>query len=154
MDYYKPEMKIMKSVQINLLFFGFVINFVWEMLQMPFFSYPADTSLTRINLACIQASAGDAAMIVIAFWVVVFLQKDRKWYLHPSVRSLAFFLLPGVIMTIVFEAMATGAIHRWAYANSMPTLPVLGTGLVPIAQWLLLPLVIIFIVRRQVRQTD
>lgn len=154
MDHYKPEMKIMKRVQTKLFFFGFVINFVWEMLQMPLFSYPADTSLTQINLACIQASSGDAAMIVIAFWVVAYLQKDRKWFLHPSVRSLALFLLPGLIMTIVFEAMATGPLHRWAYANSMPTLPGLGTGLVPMAQWLLLPPLIIFIVRRQVRRSD
>lgn len=154
MDYYKLEMKIMKWVQIKLFFFGFIINFVWEMLQMPLFSYPADTPLMQISVACIRASAGDAAMVVIAFWVAVFLQKDRKWYLHPSVRSLAFFLLPGVLMTIVFEAMATGPLNRWAYANSMPTLPGLGTGLAPIAQWLLLPLLIIFIVRHQARRSD
>lgn len=110
--------------------------------------------MTQINLACIQASAGDAAMIVIAFWVVVFLQKDREWYLHPSVRSLVLFLLPGVIMTIVFEAMATGPLDRWAYTNAMPTLPGLGTGLAPLAQWLLLPPLIIFIIRHQVRRSD
>lgn len=150
----KPEMKIMTWVQIKLFFFGFVINFVWEMLQMPLFSYPAATSLTRINLACVQASAGDAAMIVIAFWVVVFLQKDRTWYLHPTARSLAFFVLPGVIMTILFEALATGPLGRWAYADSMPTLPGLGTGLAPIAQWLLLPPLIIFIVRHQAPRSD
>lgn len=154
MDHYKPEVKNMKWVQIKLFFFGFVINFVWEMLQMPLFSYPADTSMTQINLACIQASAGDAAMIIIAFWVVVFLQKDREWYFHPSVRSLALFLLPGVIMTIVFEAMAMGPLDRWAYNNAMPTLPGLGTGLAPLAQWLLLPSLIIFIVRHLVRWSD
>ncbi|TAM41002.1 MAG: hypothetical protein EPN58_08985 [Rhodanobacter sp.] len=147
-------MTMMKRVQIKLFFLGFVINFVWEMLQMPLFSYPADSSMTQINLACIQASAGDAAMIVIAFWVVVFLQKDREWYLHPSVRSLVLFLLPGVIMTIVFEAMATGPLDRWAYTNAMPTLPGLGTGLAPLAQWLLLPPLIIFIIRHQVRRSD
>ncbi len=147
-------MTMMKRVQIKLFFLGFVINFVWEMLQMPLFSYPADSSMTQINLACIQASAGDAAMIVIAFWVVVLLQKDREWYLHPSVRSLVLFLLPGVIMTIVFEAMATGPLDRWAYTNAMPTLPGLGTGLAPLAQWLLLPPLIIFIIRHQVRRSD
>ncbi len=145
---------MMKRVQIKLFFLGFVINFVWEMLQMPLFSYPADSSMTQINLACIQASAGDAAMIVIAFWVVVLLQKDREWYLHPSVRSLVLFLLPGVIMTIVFEAMATGPLDRWAYTNAMPTLPGLGTGLAPLAQWLLLPPLIIFIIRHRVRRSD
>lgn len=137
----------MKRVQIKLFFLAFAINFVWEMLQMPLFAYPADTSLAQINLACMRASAGDAAMIGIAFWVVAFLEKDRRWYLHLSLRSLALFLLPGLLMTIVFEAMTTGPLDRWSYANSMPTLPGLGTGLAPLAQWLLLPPLIIFLAR-------
>lgn len=144
-------MKIMKTTETNLFFFAFGINFIWETLQMPLFAYPSHASLAQINLACIQAAAGDAAMTVMAFWIVAFLQKNRGWFLHPSARSLALFLLPGIIMTIVFEAVATGAVHRWTYANSMPTLPGLGTGVAPLAQWLILPPVIIFIVRRQVR---
>jgi hypothetical protein len=31
----------------------------------------------------------------------------------------------------------------------MPTLPILGTGLIPAFQWLLLPPVIVWLVRRQ-----
>lgn len=136
--------------EINLLFFAFVINFVWEMLQMPLFSYPQDASLVQINLACIQASAGDAVMIVISFWIVAALRKDRGWILRPSLRSLALFLLPGIIMTIAFEALATGPLHRWTYADTMPILPGLGTGITPLAQWLILPPIIVFLVKRQI----
>jgi hypothetical protein len=137
-------------MEINLLLFAFVINFVWEMLQMPLFSYPPDASLAQINLACLQASAGDAVMIVISFWIVAALKKDRGWILRPSLKSLALFLLPGIIMTIVFEALATGPLHRWAYADAMPTLPGLGTGMAPLAQWLILPPIIVFAVKGQV----
>ncbi|MER1941867.1 hypothetical protein ABS755_14320 [Castellaniella sp. FW104-16D08] len=105
-------MKLSKWVEVDLLIFAFLINFVWEMLQMPLFSYPPDASLAQINLACIQASMGDAVMMVIAFWFVALLQKSRGWFLHPSVRSLMWFLLPGIMMTIVFEAIATGPLQR------------------------------------------
>lgn len=147
-------MKITKLVEINLFFIALIMNFVWEMLQMPLFSYPTNASLAQINLACIQASLGDAAMIVIAFWFVAFLQKNRGWFLRPSVQSLVLFLLPGIIMTIVFELIATELLHRWTYADSMPVLPILGTGLAPLAQWLVLPPIIIFILRRQIRLSD
>lgn len=141
----------LKMVEINLFLFGFLINFVWEMLQMPLFSYPSNASLVQINLACLQASAGDAVMIVVAFWIVAILLKGRGWIFHPSVRSLALFLLPGIVMTVVFEALATGLLHRWAYAEAMPILPGLGTAVAPLAQWLILPPLVIFVVRRQLR---
>ena len=152
MEHRAPDAtRAVKMVEINLFFFAFLINFVWEMLQMPLFSYPLNASIVQINLACLQASAGDAAMIVIAFWIVAILLKGRGWIFHPSVGSLALFLLPGIVMTVVFEALATGLLHRWTYAEAMPILPGLGTGLAPLAQWLILPPIIAFIVKRQLR---
>lgn len=143
----------LKTVEINLFFFAFLINFVWEMLQMPLFSYPSNSSLEQINLACLQASAGDAAMTVVAFWIVAILQKGRRWIFHLSWVSLALFLLPGLVMTIVFEALATGPLQRWTYADAMPVLPGLGTGIAPLAQWLILPPIVAFIVNRQLPPT-
>lgn len=154
MDHRMPDAtKAPKMVEINLFFFAFLVNFVWEMLQMPLFSYPSNASLLQINLACLQASAVDAAMIVVAFWIVAILQKGRGWIFHPTVGSLALFLLPGILMTVLFEAMATGPLHRWTYAEAMPILPGLGTGLAPLAQWLILPPVVVLVVRRQLRRS-
>jgi len=138
-------------IEINLLFFAFLINFVWEMLQMPLFDFPAQTSLPQMNLACLQASAGDALMVVIAFWIVAAHRKDRQWIFHPPASALALFLAQGVLMTIAFETIAIGPLHRWAYTEAMPTLPILGTGLAPLAQWLILPLIILYVVKRQLR---
>lgn len=139
-----------RRIEIDLLFVALAVNFVWEMLQMPLFAYPAQTSSVQIVLACFQASAGDAGMLLLDFWIVAAFHEDRAWILHPSARSLTLFLLPGLVMTIAFEALATGPLHRWAYAEAMPTLPWLGTGMAPLAQWLIVPLIVISIVRRRV----
>ena len=144
----------LKMVEINLFFFAFLINFVWEMLQMPLFSYPSNASLVQINLACLQASAGDAVMTVIAFWIVAILQKGRRWIFQLSWVSLALFLLPGIVMTVVFEVLATGPLQRWTYAEAMPVLPGLGTGIAPLAQWLILPPIVAFVVNRQLRPSS
>jgi hypothetical protein len=53
------------------------------------------------------------------------------------------------VLTVIFEALATGGLNRWEYAPLMPTLPLLGTGLLPFLQWLLLPPIILWFVKRQ-----
>ena len=152
MERHMPDAKkSLKMVEINLFVFAFLINFVWEMLQMPLYSYPSNASLVQIILACLQASAGDAVMTVIAFWIVAILQEGRRWIFHLSWTSLALFLLPGIVMTVVFEVLATGPLQRWTYAEAMPVLPGLGTGIAPLAQWLILPPIVAFVVNRQLR---
>jgi hypothetical protein len=48
-----------------------------------------------------------------------------------------------------FEALAIGPLARWSYAPAMPTLPILGTGVVPLLQLIVLPPLTIWFVRRQ-----
>jgi hypothetical protein len=49
------------------------------------------------------------------------------------------------------EHLATGVLNRWQYADAMPVVPVLGTGLAPVLQWLLLPLPVLGLARGQLR---
>ncbi len=48
-------------------------------------------------------------------------------------------MLAGLVLTIAYEFAATGPLAFWEYAPSQPRLPILGTGLAPMLQWLLLP---------------
>jgi hypothetical protein len=45
----------------------------------------------------------------------------------------------GIGYTIYSEWLNTVVRESWSYAAAMPRLPVLGTGLTPVAQWLVLP---------------
>ncbi|KAF0190904.1 MAG: hypothetical protein FD165_2275 [Gammaproteobacteria bacterium] len=138
-----------RSIEFHFFLFGLVCNFVWEMLQMPLFAFPADRSLAEINLTCLQASAGDAMMLVVMFWIAAAMVKSRAWIFHLNRYRITLFLAPGIVMTVVFEALATGSLNRWLYGKAMPTLPVLGTGIVPIAQWLVIPLLVLWLVRKR-----
>lgn len=64
--------------------------------------------------------------------------------------DIAIFLGVGIAVTIIFEALATGMLEHWAYNDAMPPLPVLGTGLLPLLQWLALPPLVLWFVRRQI----
>ncbi len=88
---------------------------------------------------------------LIAFWAVAALSKSRQWLRYPSRRQMSVFILVGVVITVVTEALATGFLNLWTYAESMPTIPILGTGLVTLAMWFLVPPLTIWFARRQMQ---
>ena len=134
----------------NILVFSFLLNLVWEYWQVPFFREMAEQPHWEGVKACTLATLGDAGIGLAAFWVTAIFAKDRRWVLRPNSLDIAIFLGVGVVVTIVFEALATGMFQRWAYSDAMPRLPVIGTGLLPLLQWFVIPLLVLWFVRRQI----
>ena len=119
--------------------FSFLLHFVWELLQSPLYSSLRDVSHTQALALCTRASAGDSGIALAAYAAAAMLQRDSLWIMHPRARAWSAYLLAGVGITVLFEYLATGPLERWTYAPQMPRLPVFGTGLTPMLQWLLLP---------------
>jgi hypothetical protein len=135
--------------ELNVAIFSFLLNFIWEMWQIPFFlAIPSEPHWAGV-VACTQATFGDAAISLVAFWSVAAFARSRRWILQPSPSQIGGFIAVGVVITIAFETLAAGFLERWNYSPLMPTLPILGTGLVPLLQWILLPPLTIWFVRRQ-----
>ena len=63
-------------------------------------------------------------------------------------RGFFVFLAVGLIATIALEYLNTEILGRWTYGPEMPRLPILGTGLAPIAQWVVIPIVVLWYLRR------
>src|SRR5512138_787383 len=122
--------------EFNIAFFSFLLHFVWEMWQAPFFAdMPSNTHWSEV-LVCSRATLGDAAMAIVAFWGAAALRRSRSWFMAPGGWELLIYLGVGLILTVVFEWLATGPLERWQYAPAMPRLPILGTGLLPALQWI------------------
>ena len=135
--------------ELNVAIFSFFLNFIWEMWQVPFFlAIPSGPHWAGV-VACTQATFGDAAISLVAYWSVAAFARSRRWILQPSLAQIGSFVMVGVVVTIAFETLATGFLERWNYSPLMPTLPILGTGLVPLLQWILLPPLTIWFARRQ-----
>ena len=64
-------------------------------------------------------------------------------------RTVGLFAAIGVGITMVTEWLATGVLARWAYASEMPVIPGLETGLLAVLQWIALPPLVVWLVRRQ-----
>jgi len=136
--------------EFNVLVFSFLINLGWEVWQVPFFRGMANQPHWLGVKACTQATFGDAGIALAAFWVTAIFARARSWMLQPRKLDIAIFLGVGVAATIVLEALATGVLERWAYNDALPRLPILGTGLLPLLQWLALPPLVLWFVRRQI----
>jgi hypothetical protein len=98
--------------------------------------------------ACSEAALGDVLITLISFWVVAAIARTRNWVLHASRAHTFVFVACGLVATAVIELVAVQG-GRWSYDARMPTLPLMGIGLIPLAQWLLLPPLVLWLVRRQ-----
>lgn len=135
--------------EFHVALFAFLLNFTWEFLQVPFFKEMPEMAHWEAVLFCTRATLGDVLIALSAYWVVAGIRRSRDWIYRPDVLAIVAFLLVGVLITIVLEWHATQVQQRWQYAEIMPTLPLLGTGLAPLMQWLLLPPLILWFARRQ-----
>ncbi|MBA3517271.1 MAG: hypothetical protein H0T75_06445 [Rhizobiales bacterium] len=140
--------RVVYAPEVNVLVFAFLLNFIWEFLQTPFFqSMPRLPHWEAVKL-CTAATAGDAAIMLAAFWCVALMARTRRWILSPRWRHLAGFVGVGVAITVVLELLARST-GRWEYSEAMPVVPALGIGVVPLLQWIVLPLLTAWFVRRQ-----
>jgi L-cystine uptake protein TcyP (sodium:dicarboxylate symporter family) len=137
--------------EFNVALFAFLLNYPWEFLQVPFFDDMPTMPHWEAVVFCTRATLGDVLIALAAFWGVAALTRNRSWILQPTLRTVLLFVAIGVVITVGLEWHATEIDDRWQYADTMPTLPILGTGLLPLIQWLILPLLLIWLVRRQVR---
>ena len=139
--------------EFNVLVFSFLLNLAWEFWQVPYFRGMAEQPHWLGVKACTQATFGDAGIALAAFWATSFLAGTRGWIERPRRSDVAIFICVGSIATIFLEWLATGLLLRWDYADSMPRLPLLGTGLLPVLQWLVIPPLVIWLTGRQIAST-
>ena len=141
---------VMNWPETNVALFAFLLNLPWEIWQIPLFKGVASLAHWDGVIMCTRAAVGDAVIALLAFWLVTATVRSRGWIRRPTAVTLGIFVAVGVVATVVLEYWATQGGGRWQYAEAMPRLPLLGTGLAPLLQWLLLPPVVVWLVRRQI----
>ena len=145
-------MSKLSAPEIYISIFGFLLNFIWEVWQVPLFQGMDELTHFEATLHCTLAALGDVVILLIAFWSIALTARSRRWIIHPRAIQFIGFIAIGIVITVGFEAIAIHVLNRWQYAAAMPTLPILGTGITPILQWLIIPPIIVSMMRR--RGTD
>lgn len=94
--------------EIHLALFCFLFAFVWEMWQMPFYDV-GDITVMEAVRTCTLATVGDAVLMVVSYSVVSLATRSRRWLLTPRVWMVALYLAVGLVVTVLFEELATAA---------------------------------------------
>ena len=117
---------------------GFATNFLWEVLQSPLFA-PMGSTLGEGMWRCFRAGLGDGVIILLIAAAVGFLLGRRDWFLDGEVTGYLLATVFGSVFAVAIEwsALRSG---RWSYRSSMPVIPGIGVGLVPVIQMTLLPI--------------
>ena len=137
--------------EFNVATFALLLNFAWEILQAPLYAGMAGLPHALVTKACLQATVGDMVIMLLAYGAVAAGARSRCWVVAASHWQLAWFVAIGVAITAGIEWLATRGhwVQSWNYLPAMPLVPGTGIGLAPLLQWVLLPLLTVWFVRRQ-----
>jgi hypothetical protein len=114
-------------------------NLVWEFAQLPLYTIWQDGNLGEIVFAAVHCTGGDLVIAIAALLGALAIAGDRRW---PQARFRlvgAIAIGGGLAYAIFSEWLNTEIRGSWAYTEWMPTLPLIGSGVAPLAQWLLVP---------------
>jgi hypothetical protein len=114
-----------------------IVNYPWELAQTPLYEGMGDFS--RMLWHCFVASLGDGVLVLLIFGVGWAAFGRRDWYVQPGLRGYALMLAAGLAVAVAVQWAAVRIAGQWAYNDRMPVVPLLGVGLAPLAQMLLLP---------------
>jgi hypothetical protein len=117
---------------------SFAGHIVWEVAQMPLYTLWRTGSRAEIAWSILHCTMGDVLIASTALMGTLAVLGSPAWPYRHAWRVGAGVIAIGLGYTVFSERvnLARGA---WAYADLMPTLPCLGTGLAPLAQWLTIP---------------
>lgn len=143
--------RLTTAPEFNVAVFSFLLNFVWEFIQVPTYAGMMESSHWEGVKLCTSATFGDVGFALTAFWITSAVARSRQWILSPTTRDLLVFLAVGIALTVGFEFYYTNISLRWTYSDLMPLVPPFGTGLSPLLQWIVVPLLVVWFARRQMR---
>jgi hypothetical protein len=116
-----------------------VLNLVWELGQLPLYTIWITKPLAYSLFAAVHCTIGDFLIAAITLILAVLLT-GHDWPRQNFWRVAGSAALFGIAYTICSEWWNVEVRGTWAYAMAMPRLPWIGTGLSPLAQWIVVPI--------------
>lgn len=116
-----------------------IASLAWEIAHVPLYTLWQEAAWPTIVWAVFHCTAGDIAIAGAAMLAALLLFGSSDWPAGGPWRVVIAATVIGAAYTIYSEWLNVEIRGNWAYAAAMPRLPVLGTGLTPFLQWLLLP---------------
>lgn len=123
-------------------------NLLWEAAQLPLYTIWYEGSRSHLLIALFHGTMGDLFISAAALTVSLAVFGDRQWPVLGFRRVAIATVLFGLGYTIYSEWISVVVRHTWAYSSLMLTLPPFGTGLSPLLEWIIVPILAFFVTHR------
>ena len=135
------------------LLFVTAANLLWEVAQLPLYTIATTGSGTEIAFAIAHCTAGDLIIAALSLALALAVLGGAAWparrFLPVAISAVAI----GVAYAVFSEWLNVAIRASWAYTDRMPLVPPLGTGLAPLAQWIVVPALGFVWTRRMIRES-
>jgi hypothetical protein len=122
-----------------------VSNLAWEIAQLPLYTIWTQATPGGLAYAVLHCLAGDVLIACAALLLVLCVVPSRDFPKLGLARVAVATTILASSYSVLSEWLNTGVREAWTYTAAMPRVPLLGTGLSPFLQWIVLPPVIIWL---------
>ena len=119
-------------------------NLIWETAQLLLYTLWRTEPARPLVHAVLHCMAGDIVIAAVTLVIALATLGHARWPDERSVAVASAVVMAGLAFTIGSEYLNTVVRRSWTYTEWMPTLPWIGTGLAPLAQWLVVPAFALF----------
>jgi len=112
-------------------------------LQSPLYDDRA-TSFNAVVCYRFHCTLGDVVILLGCALIVSLFSRGTAWLTVPKRNHVVWLSVLGMLYTAGSEQVNVGFRGAWAYTDLMPVIPATSIGLVPLLQWLLLPVVAVW----------
>lgn len=121
------------------------LHLLWEIGQLPFYTVWEEANAWRIALYVTHCVLGDVTIATLTYLAVALAWRQVDWPRQRPWVGGTMLVALGFGYTVFSEWYNVYRVGAWAYAESMPR--ILGIGLTPLLQWLVVPVAMLMLVR-------
>ncbi|MBE9020236.1 hypothetical protein IQ272_29715 [Chroococcidiopsidales cyanobacterium LEGE 13417] len=139
--------RILATPEANLFILSFLIDFVYEVWQSPYYEFYGNPSFLDKIKDLTHCTFGDSVIILISGWIVSALARSRYWILKPRRKLTLLFTGNGLVITLITETYRVNVSKT--YGVPVLAVPGLGMSSLAVVQWIILPPLVLYFARRQ-----
>jgi hypothetical protein len=113
-------------------------HLLWEAAQLPLYTLWRTGRPREILSALFHCTGGDILITTLTLAAAGLLAWYCRWRAFGW-RMIFTAIILGIAYTNLSEWLNVQILRRWSYTPAMPVLPLIGTGLTPLLQWVVVP---------------
>ncbi len=136
----KSDLKSIIDFEIKFMLAAFLFSLAYELAHSPLYIFVDAPTISRKLYYIVHCSFRDLAPFLIGYHITALVLKKWLWlYEKFSWRNVALYTFSAFVYTVLAELYHVHVLGSWEFKDVMPMVPLLGMGLTPFVQNLILP---------------